>query len=126
LDETLLAIKGIRPAEVLLGYVEGYALRIGQRATLVRCADSRAYGVLMDITVQEAEALYADESVADYLPEPETVGLMDGTRVEAACYTLPVSKVTGRNSRYAQSLLDLATRLHLPEAYVEQTRLARH
>jgi hypothetical protein len=126
MDEGLLAAKGIRPSEVSIGYVNGYALRIGQRATLVRCPDSRAYGVLMDIAADEAEALYADDSVADSLPEPVTVELVDGARVEAACYNLPGDKVTGSNKRYAELLLGLATRLHFPASYLEEIRQARN
>jgi hypothetical protein len=126
MDESLLATKGIRPSQVSIGCVEGYALRIGQRATLVRCPDSRAYGVLMEIAAEEAELLYADKSVADYLPETVTAELMDGTRVQATCYNLPDDKVTGTNGRYAESLLDLATALKFPEPYLEQIRLARY
>ena len=59
----------------------------------------------MDIAPNEATALYAEESVADYLPEPVTVELMDGTQVEATCYNLPSAKVTGTNKDYAESLL---------------------
>ena len=125
MDESQLATKGIRPSRASIGYAEGYALRIGQRATLVRCPDSCVYGVLMDIAADEAESLYAEESVADYLPETVTVELMDGTSAEATCYNLPGDQITGTNIRYAESLLDLATRLHFPEYYLEQIRLAR-
>jgi hypothetical protein len=125
MDESLLATKGIRPSQFSIGYVEGYALRIGQRATLVGCPDSRVYGVLMVIAADAAESLYAEESIADYVPETVTVELMDSTRVEAICYNLPGDQITGTNNRYAESLLDLATRLHFPEYYLEQIRLAR-
>ncbi len=124
MDERLLATKGIEPVEVSLGFVDGYALRIGERATLVRRPDSRAYGAMMEITPGEVAELYAEESVADYVPEPVIVQLMDGTRVEATCYNLPADKVTGANKNYAASLLDVATRLNFPDAYLEQIRRA--
>ena len=92
------------PAEVKPGFVEGYGLRIGERATLIRSPGDRAYGAMMNITQDEATALYAEQSVADYLPEPVTVVLMDGTQVEASCYNLPGDKVTGANREYADSL----------------------
>lgn len=125
MDERLLATKGIKPSEVNLGFVDGYGLRIGERATLVRHPDSRAYGVMMDIAPGEAAELYAQESVADYLPEPVIVELMDGTQVEATCYNLPEDKVTGANEEYAESLLDVATRLDFPDSYLDQIRQAR-
>ena len=120
MDEGLLATKGIEPSEVKLGFVDGYRLRIGQRATLVRRPDSRAYGAMMDIAAGEATQLYAEESVADYVPEPVTVELMDGTQVEATCYNLPGDKVTGTNEEYAEWLLAIATRLDFPDSYLDQ------
>ncbi len=120
MDESLLAKKGIKPSEVNLGFVDGYGLRIGDRATLVRRPDGRAYGAMMDIAPSEATELYAEDSVADYLPEPVTIELMDGTQVEATCYNLPSDKVTGANKDYANSLLDVASRLGFPDSYLDQ------
>ena len=79
----------------------------------------------MDIAADEAADLYAEESVADYLPEPVTVELTDGTKVQATCYNLPGDKATGANSEYAESLLVVATKLGLPESYLDQIRRAR-
>lgn len=124
MDEGLLATKGIVPSEARPGFVDGYGLRIGERATLVPSPDSRAYGVMMDIAPVEADKLYAEQSVADYLPEPVIVELLDGTHVDATCYNLPADKVTGANRKYADSLLDVAKRLDFPEAYLDQIRTA--
>jgi hypothetical protein len=125
MDEGLLATKGIEPSEVKIGFVDGYDLRIGERATLVRRPDSRAYGAMMEIAANEAAELYAEESVADYLPEPVIVELSDGTQVEATCYNLPSDKVAGTNDDYAESLLVVATNLGLPESYLDQIRRAQ-
>ena len=125
MDENLLATKGIKPSEVRLGFVDGYVLDIGERATLLRRPDSRAYGVLMDIAASDATKLYAEDSVADYLPEPVVVELLDGTQVDATCYNLPGEKVSGTNIEYAEMLLKLATRLRFPDSYLDQIRRAR-
>jgi len=125
MDERLLATKGIIPTTIGLGFVDGYELRIGERATMVRRPDERAYGAVMDIASNEATALYAEDSVADYLPEPVTVELMDGTEVEATCYNLPRAKVSGTNPDYAESLLEVASRLGFPDSYLDQIRQAR-
>lgn len=124
MDETLLAAKGIEPSEVNLGVVRGYALRIGERATLTRCQGGRTYGSVMRIAAGEVAELYSEESVADYVPETVTVELMDGARVEASSYILPAGKVSGTNRKYAKSLLALATRLDFPDAYLDEIRLA--
>lgn len=125
MDEDLLATKGIESSETEIGFVDGYGLRIGERATLVRHPGSRAYGVMMDIAASEAAELYAEESVADYLPEPVIVELTNGTQVQATCYNLPGVEVAGANNEYAESLLEVATRLGLPESYLDQIRRAR-
>jgi hypothetical protein len=80
---------------------------------------------MMDIAPGEAKELYAEDSVADYFPEPVTVELMDGTQIEATCYNLPSDKVTGANKGYADSLLDVAIRLGFPDSYLDQIRQAR-
>ena len=57
MDESLLAAKGIQPSDVNVGFVEGYCLLIGERATLVRSQDDRAYGSVMDIAPGEVTTL---------------------------------------------------------------------
>lgn len=126
MDEGLLATKGVRPTDVSVGFVNGYGLRIGERATLERRPDGRAYGTMMEITPNEATELYAEDSVADYLPEPVTVELMDGTEVEATCYNLPSAKVTGTNKDYAETLLQVAGRLGLPDSYLDEIKQAKN
>lgn len=122
MDEALLADKGIRPSETAVGFVEGFTLRIGRRATLERQPGSRAYGVLITIAATEAAALYAEPSVADYRPEPVTVTLLDGGEVEAISYTLPQGADAGANKDYAAALLQVAQRLGLPESYCAEIR----
>ena len=124
MDEDLLAKKGISPSKAEVGFVDGFALRIGERATLIRSADTRSYGVMMNISSDQANELYAESSVADYVPESVTVELLSGSEVEASCYNLPVDKVTGTNKVYAQALLEVANRLGLPESYLVEIRQA--
>ena len=124
MDEALLARKGITPSNAEVGYVDEYALRIGERATLVSSAGARSYGVLMDISSNQAKELYSDKSVADYLPESVIVELLSGSKAEAVCYNLPVDKVTGTNKAYAQALWEVANKLDLPENYLAELKEA--
>jgi len=75
---------------------------------------------MMEISPGEAKDLYAESSVADYVPEQVTVELMDGTKVEASCYILPDDKVTGTNKDYAEALVQVADKLGLPESYIAE------
>lgn len=122
MDESLLASKGISASKVTVGYVDGYGLRIGRRATLVPDHGNRAYGVLMSLRAADVRALYSDESVADYVSESVSVVLPDGTVESAVCYNLPKRKLEGANAGYANSLLILAAKLGLPDDYLQQIR----
>lgn len=123
MDESLLASRGIVPSRSMVGYIDGYRLKIGKRATLVANGAGRAYGVLMTIERQDATALYSAESVSDYVPEPVSVTLPDGTIEPAICYILPPGKLEGANSAYADSLLQLATKLGFPDEYLDIIRV---
>lgn len=120
MDEQLLAAKDVRPSRSAVGFVEGFALHIGQRATLQQQPGGRAYGVLMTVSPAEAASLYSEDSVADYVAEPVTVELMDGTKADAACYNLPEGTADGTNRTYAAALFEVASRLGLPEDYLSQ------
>lgn len=122
MDESLLASKGIRPLRTSIGYVHGYRLRIGKRATLEVEAGSRVHGVLMTIKQDELARLYSEDSVADYVPEKVLVRLAGGANETADCYLLPPGKLEGSNSVYAESLLLVATRLGFPSDYLTEIR----
>ena len=124
MDESLLASKGVRPTESTIGYVDGFSLHIGKRETLLPEANSRAYGVLMKITSEDAAALYSEPSVADYVAEPVVVKLPGNIQVSAVCYNLPAARLTGTNPEYAAALLTLATKLSLPDSYLGHIRNA--
>ena len=124
MGESLLASKGVHATEPIIGYVDGYGLRIGERATLLPEPNSRAYGVLMKIASDDAAALYSEQSVADYVAEPVVVTLSGDIQLSAVCYNLPAAKLVGTNPEYAAALLALATKLGLPDSYLKHIRNA--
>jgi hypothetical protein len=125
MDESLLASKGVHPTESTIGYVDGLGLHIGKRATLLPEVDSRAYGVLMKITAEDAAALYSEPSVVDYVAEPVVVNLPEDIQVSTVCYNLPATRLAGTNPEYAAALLTLASKLGLPDGYLRHIRNAR-
>lgn len=124
MDESLLAAKGVHPSESAIGYVDGFSLHIGQRATLLPNPNDCAHGVLMTITADEAASLYSGPDVADYVAEPVVVNLPGKVRESAVCYNLPAAQLSGTDRAYAAALLKLATRLGLPERHLERIRHA--
>lgn len=121
MDEDFLRAKGVQPTNPRQACVRGFALRIGQRATLVSVSDGRAYGVLMELSHEEIERLYAEPSVRMYRPEAVLAELEDGVQVPALCYNLELMPQPGEsNDAYARKLRDLARRLGLPPDYVDR------
>lgn len=119
MDAELLRSKGAAPLNLRRARVPGFALRIGQRATLLPVTGGSAYGVLMELTHTQIEHLYSEASVSAYRPEAVLAELDDGTRVPALCFNLIDSpKPEERNSEYAAKLRDLARRIGLPSDYV--------
>ena len=123
MDGSLIGSKEIKASSTAIGYVDGYRLRIGRRATLEVEAASRAYGVLMSIGREDLAKLYSDDTVADYVPETVSVTLASGANEPAVCYLLPPGKLEGTNTAYADSLLRLATRLGFPKDYLAEIRM---
>lgn len=123
MDADLLRTKGATPVNVRSACAPGFALRIGQRATLIQNSEARAFGILMDLTHADIEHLYAEESVRAYRPEAVLCELADGSRVPALCFNLIVAPSPEEaNPEYASKLRDLARRLGLPSTYVESIR----
>lgn len=121
MDEELLRAEGVQPASPRRACVRGFALRIGRRATLVPAPDARAHGVVMALSHEEIERLYAEPGVRMYRPEAVVAELADGVQIPALCFNLQDAPEPGEsNAAYAQKLRELARRLGLPAEYVDR------
>ena len=125
MDPDLLRAKGLDPARPRRACVRGWRLRIGDRAALEVDSNSVTHGVLIELTHQEVERLYAEPSVGMYRPEAVIAEPEDGSPVAALCFNLPTAPASHqRNPEYAVKLRELATRLGLPAQYVESIWLS--
>ncbi len=120
MDHTLLKEKGFQPTEPVLGYVEGYKLKIGERATLVKSSCQRAYGAVMALNKEELDSLYGESSVADYLPEDIVITTLKNESLKVIVYNLPLEKLAGQNKQYAQLLAKTAREIGLPKEYIQE------
>ncbi|HYC61952.1 MAG TPA: gamma-glutamylcyclotransferase family protein [Thermoanaerobaculia bacterium] len=119
MDADLLREKDAAPANIRRVSVPGWSLRIGRRATLVRQAGARSHGMLMELTHDEIDRLYAEPSLIAYRPEPVLAENEDGSVVAALAFNLPVPPAPHeRNAAYAEKLRALAQRLSLPADYI--------
>lgn len=121
MDADLLRSKGLHPSNVRTASVDGLRLHIGQRATLISEPNGLVYGVVMELTHDEIDQLYAEPSVSSYRPEPVVVSLGDGSQTPALSFILPNSSDRGSpNPEYAAKLRELGRRIGLPSTYVEK------
>jgi len=122
MDQSLLVEKGLHPEIVGPAVLPDYRIHIGERATLLRSASSRAYGMVMELDDREALVLYSEPSVREYIRERVQVELLDTREtVEAHCYNLPheVGQV-GANPAYAIELSQLVEELQFEAEYVDE------
>ncbi len=122
MDRSLLTEKGLHPEIIGPASLPDYRIHIGERATLLRSASSRAYGIVMELDDEEARELYSEPSVREYKQESVQVKLLDtGETVVADCYNLPRELgLAGTNPAYATKLSKLVEKLQFDSAYVEE------
>ena len=122
MDRTLLAEKGFHPEVIGPAVLDDYRIHIGERATLLPSASCRAYGIVMELPEQEAQALYSEPSVRAYARERVTVMMVASDRViEAYCYNLPRELgLVGANPAYANELSRLVETLEFDSAYARE------
>ncbi len=120
MDKDILGGSQIVPANPRRAFVDGYALRIGRRATLIPTSDARAYGMVFALTHKELERLYTAPGLEQYRAEAILAQILEGGALPALCYNLleaPGPDET--NSDYATRLRTALRRLNFPSAYVE-------
>ena len=120
MDVTVLRNSGAMPTDPRPAYVDDFALRIGNRATLIPSAGARAYGMLIALTHSELEGLYSAPGLDQYRPEAVLAWLLGGEgSLPALCYNLRVEpQIDERNSDYAQRLQRVLRDLNFPFEYV--------
>ncbi|HXV62271.1 MAG TPA: gamma-glutamylcyclotransferase family protein [Vicinamibacteria bacterium] len=119
MDEDLLRSKGVRAEGGELAMVEGFTLRIGQRATLVPTPGGRVHGLVFTLSLSELNRLYSEPSVQAYRPTAVLARLASGGLIAALCYNLSQPQsARERNPEYAAKLRALAQKIGLPDEYV--------
>jgi hypothetical protein len=120
MDADALRARGVHPRNIRAARVRDFALRIGQRATLIPSIGAEVHGFVMGLSHSEIEALYSDSSVRAYRPEAVLVELADGQSCPALCFNLEMPPESRkRNAEYAERLRRLGRRLNLPAHYID-------
>jgi hypothetical protein len=115
MDVEVLRDSGVAPVDPRRAYVDGFALRIGQRAALVPSPGARAYGMLFALTHSELDRLYTGPGLEPYRPEALLVQPLDGPPTAALCYNLrEAPPPQQRNPEYAARLRRALGQLQFP------------
>lgn len=121
MDAGLLRDKSIAASSPRMARLDGYALSIGKRATLLPQQGRTAYGVVMTLADEELARLYSEPTVSAYLAQDVRVTSSDGQETVARVYVLPAHlHDPSPNPEYAAKLYDLARRLGLPAPYLQE------
>ena len=123
MDDTVLRAAGVTPRTPRKARADGYALRIGQRATLVKAPGGVAWGMVYDLTPDELAKLYGAPGLEVYRPDEIEVALENRAIIPARVYNLAQAPAPGeRNPDYAAKLKAAMTRLGFPAEYVAGIR----
>lgn len=120
MDIHILSQQGVKASHPRKAYLDNYSLKIGNRASLIPSKGEKAYGIVMSLEKPAVLKLYAEASVADYLPEEVSITLETKESIPAICYNLPPESMRGTNEPYARSLYALAQKLGLPQDYLKK------
>jgi hypothetical protein len=120
MDADRLRRQAIEPSRSRRAYVDDFALRIGQRATLVPEPGARAYGMLMALAHDDVARLYGAPGLERYRPEAVLAHCLEGDAVVSAlCYNLAEAPdASERNPQYAAELRSVLEALQFPPQYV--------
>lgn len=120
MDPLVLAGYGIDVADPCRGFVVGYRLQIGQRATLVPAPNARAYGMLITMTHENLDMLYSVPGLEHYRPEAVLAQTLDGRSKAALCYNLFTDlEPIEADADYVEALRAVLRRLAFPAAYIK-------
>jgi hypothetical protein len=120
MDESVLRKSGVTPHDSRRASVADFALRIGQRATLVSSRGATAFGMLMALTHADLDVLYGGPGLEHYKPEAILARTLEGQLVPALCFNLPETpNPAERNPEYVARLQSVLGQLGFPREYIE-------
>lgn len=117
MDPEILRSKGVESRIPRKAKAEGYSLRIGNKATLLRDETSEVYGMLYSLTHAEIDSLYRGAGLEEYIAEALIVEV-DKNSVAALCCNLLIPPAKDEtNPEYETKLRQVMAFLELPVTF---------
>lgn len=114
MDPAVLREKGVKPRHPRKAGLADYALRIGERATLLRAKGALTHGMLYALTHAEIHALYQGAGLDEYRAEAVLAQTDEGPVAALCCNLLQPPGEGEANPEYAQQLRQTLKQLDLP------------
>lgn len=115
MDERVLEEKGVSPQASRKAVVNGYELKIGERAMLLPEPSSQVFGMVHALTEREINSLYSEPGLEMYRPETVVATFEDGSNSVVTTFNLQrTSSEESFNADYAVKLRSVLERLGFP------------
>lgn len=110
MDADVLSSKGVVPRAGRIVFIDGFMVKVGEKAMLLRSPNSRAYGMLFQLTHREVDLLY--EELVDYRAEAflaisancEATAVISMVHINPPLNSNQVADYASRRSELAQKL----------------------
>lgn len=120
INRQVLAEAGLRPERVETARLDGFDIRIGPLANLVRSEADSVYGIVCLTTQDQLARLYGQAWVGTYLPEVVEVETESGETLPALCYVAPSPEPRPASDDYIDRIVRPARQCGFPAWYVER------
>ncbi len=119
MDPEVLRGFGIEPGPARRAHVDGFALRIGQRATLVPCANGCVHGMVVALSPEAMRAVQAQAAQEGYQAEGVLAWIDGESPRPVHCFRHAREPAAHeRSEEYARQLQAVLERLGFPPDYV--------
>ena len=113
MDEEILKSKGVIPRNKRIAVANGYKLKIGNMATLLKDENSSAHGMLYSLTHAEIYQLYAGSGLDTYVSEAILVESEGKELAVLCCNLLEEPKEDESNEEYFCKLVTCMEKYNL-------------
>lgn len=110
----ILKQKEVVPRNPRKGSLEGFKLRIGNMATLLRAKDEKAYGMVYSLNHDEIYSLYQGAGLTEYAAEAVMLDVEDNTIPALCCILISPPEESESNPEYEGKLKSAMELLGLP------------
>lgn len=101
----ILKQKGVEPRNPRIAKAEGYTLKVGRQATLLRSSGKTAYGIVYALTHAEIKVLYQGSGLLDYAAEALLVEVGGQSMAALCCNLIESPAADESNPEYTKKAL---------------------